>query len=130
MPARGSSRSFRNSRSARWPGPAGPRPGSWTTPSSACPALGWDGLAGADADHLKTTEDVEVTAAVGFTFFTIAPSGFVDAHADDYDEPTLRAKFAGVSEEVRWVDSYKGRSVPLAAGTVVQLDEEACRARP
>src|SRR5207248_6186844 len=41
---------------------------------------GWPGLTGADADHLKTAEDVEVTAAVGFTFFTIDPSAHVDAH--------------------------------------------------
>src|SRR3954452_21992754 len=30
---------------------------------------GWDGRTGADADHLKTTHDVDATAAVGFTFF-------------------------------------------------------------
>src|SRR3954471_23072194 len=34
---------------------------------------GWDGPTGADADHLKTFEDVDATAAVGFTFFTIDP---------------------------------------------------------
>src|SRR4051794_19475682 len=35
---------------------------------------GWSGRTGADADHLKTNEDVDVTAAAGFTFFTIDPS--------------------------------------------------------
>src|ERR1700704_4268015 len=35
---------------------------------------GWTGRSGADADHLKTTQDVDATAAVGFTFFTIDPS--------------------------------------------------------
>src|SRR5689334_17170094 len=39
---------------------------------------GWTGTTGADADHLKTTEDVDATAAVGFTFFTIDPSEHVD----------------------------------------------------
>src|SRR6195952_920121 len=29
-------------------------------------AAGWSGRTGADADHLKTREDVDVTAAVGF----------------------------------------------------------------
>ena len=53
-------------------------------------AAGWKGKTGADADHLKTYEDVEVTAAVGFTFFTIDPSGHVDQHADDYGEQELR----------------------------------------
>src|SRR4051812_20041403 len=44
-------------------------------------AAGWSGPIGADADHLKTPADVDATAAVGFTFFTIDPSGFVDQHA-------------------------------------------------
>src|SRR5947209_9850791 len=38
---------------------------------------GWTGAWGADADHLKTKEDVESLAAAGFTFFTIDPSAFV-----------------------------------------------------
>src|SRR6266436_5767570 len=45
---------------------------------------GWDGICGADADHLKTAEDIERTAAVGFCFFTLDPSGEVDARADDH----------------------------------------------
>src|SRR6218665_3835711 len=53
----------------------------------------WTGKTGADADHLKTYADVEATAAVGFTFFTIDPSGHVDQHADDYSENDLKEKF-------------------------------------
>ena len=87
---------------------------------------GWTGHTGADADHLKTNEDVDVTAAVGFTFFTIDPSGDVDAHADDYDEPTLRDKFRGLLGEVAWVDGYLGRSVKLPTGSRVELTGEAC----
>src|SRR5579884_2995551 len=77
---------------------------------------GWNGRTGADADHLKTPEDVDATAAVGFTFFTIDPSGHVDAHADDHDEPTLRARFADVAGEVGWLKKYQGKSVPLPTG--------------
>src|SRR5688500_2151626 len=33
---------------------------------------------GADADHLKTPQDVDRTAAAGFCFFTIDPSDYVD----------------------------------------------------
>ena len=87
---------------------------------------GWTGRIGADADHLKTPKDVDVTAAVGFTFFTIDPSEHVDAHADDYDEPTLRDKFAAVADEVEWLGKYQGKSIPLATGTTVELDEQAC----
>jgi tagaturonate epimerase len=33
----------------------------------------WHGVHGADADHLKTIEHIESTAAAGFTFFTLDP---------------------------------------------------------
>jgi len=87
---------------------------------------GWAGRVGADADHLKTTEDVDAMAAVGFTFFTIDPSAHVDAHADDYDDLTLRTRFAHVADEVGWVPQYRGKSVTLDNNTVVSLNEEAC----
>ena len=87
---------------------------------------GWTGRSGADADHLKTPADVDATAAVGFTFFTIDPSDHVDAHADDYDETALREKFAAVAGEVEWVAKYQGQSIPLSTGTAVVLDEQAC----
>jgi hypothetical protein len=89
-------------------------------------AAGWSGKIGADADHLKTRQDVDVTAAVGFTFFTIDPSGHVDAHADDHDEVTLRQKYAEIMDDVGWLDRYRGKSIGLATGTTVDIDELAC----
>jgi tagaturonate epimerase len=87
---------------------------------------GWTGRIGADADHLKTPRDVDVTAAVGFTFFTIDPSDHVDAHADDYDEPTVRARFVEIAGQVEWVSKYQGQSITLDTGTTIVLDEQAC----
>ena len=89
-------------------------------------AAGWTGKTGADADHLKTNEDVDRTAAAGFTFFTIDPSDNVDEHADGYDEATLRDKFAAVRNQIDWFDDYKGKSVSLSTGTTVEFDEAAC----
>lgn len=43
---------------------------------------GWDGPVGADADHLKTEDDVDNCLAAGYTFFTIDPGEHVDARAD------------------------------------------------
>ncbi|HEX6985287.1 MAG TPA: tagaturonate epimerase family protein, partial [Planctomycetaceae bacterium] len=86
---------------------------------------GWTGRTGADADHLKTPADVDATAAAGFTFFTIDPSDAVDRHADDYDEATVREKFAAVRDDVPWFDSYAGKSVALPTGTKIELSEEA-----
>ena len=39
---------------------------------------GWQRGMGADADHLKTTADIDACAAAGFTFFTIDPGEHVD----------------------------------------------------
>ncbi|HID24069.1 MAG TPA: hypothetical protein EYP14_16940 [Planctomycetaceae bacterium] len=86
----------------------------------------WIGRTGADADHLKTPEDVEITVAAGFTFFTIDPSDDVDDFADQYDEHTLRQRFRQVAEEVGWVETYRGRRVTLPTGTTIELTEEAC----
>ncbi len=46
---------------------------------------------GADADHLKTPEDVNLMHANGFTFFTIDPSEFVNNDADGLNETALNA---------------------------------------
>lgn len=89
-------------------------------------ASGWEGRIGADADHLKTPEDVDVTAAVGFTFFTIDPSDDVDQRADDYDEATLREKFSTAGDSAPWYDSYLGKSVSLSSGAAIEFSEEAC----
>ena len=89
-------------------------------------AAGWSRKIGADADHLKTPEDVDVTAAVGFTFFTIDPSDDVDQAADDYDEATIRTKFDGVRQSAAWYEDYVGKSIGLSTGTTIELTEEAC----
>ena len=89
-------------------------------------ASGWQGRIGADADHLKTPEDVNVTASAGFTFFTIDPSDYVDQHADDYDETLLRSKFESARACAPWFDQYLGKSIDLPTGRKICLDEEAC----
>lgn len=87
----------------------------------------WTDPIGADADHLKTENDVDVTAAVGFTFFTIDPSGHVDQHADDYDEATLSENFSQVRDEMAWLEDYLEKSVTLANGTTIEFTPEACQ---
>jgi len=86
----------------------------------------WKGLSGADADHLKTLADAEVTAAAGFTFFTIDPSDYVDQLTEKYDEISLRYKFSKLRDQIEWWDDYVGKEVALSTGTRISLDEEAC----
>ncbi|WP_428940177.1 tagaturonate epimerase family protein [Fontivita pretiosa] len=91
----------------------------------AAQEAGWTGPQGADADHLKTEQDIERTAAAGFCFFTIDPSGEVDAHADDYSPSQLAEKFKAVAAEVNWIDTYRGRQIRLPTGTSIDLNEAA-----
>lgn len=90
-------------------------------------SAGYAGPQGADADHLKTPADVDRTADAGFVFFTIDPSGRVDARADDYTPDELSAKFRGVADEAEWVAGYQGKSVRLPTGTTIELTPQACR---
>ncbi|HEX2475292.1 MAG TPA: tagaturonate epimerase family protein [Lacipirellulaceae bacterium] len=85
----------------------------------------WSGDFGADADHLKTTADVDATAAAGFTFFTIDPSGFVDRKAAAYPEAALRDRFADARSSIDWFDHYLGKRVKLPTGATIELDEQA-----
>ena len=57
---------------------------------------GWREGVGADADHLKTTDEIDLCAASGFTFFTIDPGAHVDSAADTDDEAAIRAKYAAL----------------------------------
>lgn len=43
-----------------------------------CLEAGWDGPVGADADHLKTTADIDRCLAAGFSLFTIDVGDFVN----------------------------------------------------
>ncbi|HEX4415293.1 MAG TPA: tagaturonate epimerase family protein [Lacipirellulaceae bacterium] len=85
----------------------------------------WRGVSGADADHLKTRADVDVTAAAGFTFFTIDPSDYVDGNADDYDEATLRERFAQIQGTVPWFSRYLNQRTTLPSGRSFTIDEQA-----
>jgi hypothetical protein len=53
---------------------------------------GWREPWGADADHLKTTQDIDVCVAAGYTFFTIDPGDHVDNEAHTCPEDLLAHK--------------------------------------
>ena len=88
---------------------------------SALAAEGFDGLWGADADHLKTPEDVRRTAAAGFCFFTIDPSAYVANDADRMPQTDLAAAVAarakdGTFEGPGWEAEYLSRPFEVDAG--------------
>jgi tagaturonate epimerase len=60
----------------------------------AVEAAGWDLPWGADADHLKTVEDLAPFVEAGYTFFTVDPSGYVDNMADMDSADALSEKIS------------------------------------
>jgi tagaturonate epimerase len=61
----------------------------------AVEAAGWDAPWGADADHLKTVEDLPPYVEAGYTFYTIDPGAHVDNAADADSLAVLQKKAAG-----------------------------------
>lgn len=54
-------------------------------------AEGWRDGFGSDADHLKSTVDIDNCLAAGFTGFTVDPGDHVDGSADEASEADLMA---------------------------------------
>jgi tagaturonate epimerase len=52
---------------------------------------GWQDGFGADADHLKTTADIDVCSAAGFTFYTIDPGEYVNNDVETMTADALKA---------------------------------------
>jgi len=89
---------------------------------------GYDAGFGSDADHLKTPEDVDLTAAAGFNLFTIDPSPHVDDTVAGADPGLLGAKFEkllfdGVPGAREWRKKYAG--LTFSAGAVEITFDEA-----
>jgi len=57
---------------------------------------GWREPWGADADHLKTTDDVTLCVAAGYTFYTVDPGDHVDNEAHTAPLERLRDKVAAL----------------------------------
>jgi hypothetical protein len=65
----------------------------------AVEAAGWEAPWGADADHLKTLEDIPPFVEAGYTFFTVDPGEYVDNAADTDPPDLLERKAAGLDWE-------------------------------
>ena len=57
----------------------------------------WDSPWGADADHLKTLDDIHPFVEAGYTFFTVDPGEYVDNSADTDSLEMLEHKVASVN---------------------------------
>ena len=61
---------------------------------------GWRGGFGADADHLKTTDDIDTCFKEGFTLYTVDPSDHIENAADSDSGQKLRARFEALPWDI------------------------------
>lgn len=108
------------------------------TPEAVMDAATWgvlqegytDGF-GSDADHLQQPEDLDRTAAAGFTMFTIDPGLHVVNEADTLPAADLETRLSSLDydllgstpEEFR--SRYEGRTFPLEGGGAVALEGDS-----
>lgn len=83
----------------------------------------WQQAHAADADHLKSTADIDATAEAGFTFFTLDPSADVDQQADDYSADEVTNRFEQLGDAGHWAADYRDRKVKLQGGSDLVFDE-------
>jgi len=90
---------------------------------------GWRHPVGADADHLKTTDDVDLCLAAGYTMFTIDPGDHVQDDADSLHGAALRDAFA---QRPPWaaLDTDPSDVVARLSGTALDLGDRILRFGP
>jgi len=86
---------------------------------------------GADAEHLKTSHDVDATLSAGFRMFTVDPGDFVDDSAVSDDAGTLEMRLG----EISWAEletteadcrrAFLGRRFQVGHDMALRFDEES-----
>jgi len=84
---------------------------------------GWREGVGADADHLKTTADIDACLAAGYTFFTIDPGEHVDNSAETASLADLRAAAEKLPSDLRPLTSGLYSKFFNIEGHVITFDE-------
>jgi hypothetical protein len=97
----------------------------------ALQAQDWNSAWGADADHLKTRDDVFLMANAGFTFFTIDPSEYVDNRADEYSQDVLETavqdalQFGAWESDAQLQSLYLNTSFEVGDGLTLRFGRES-----
>jgi hypothetical protein len=89
---------------------------------------GYEEQWGADADHLKTEDDVQNMVNAGFTFFTIDPSAHVDDKANEYSVAELQQQFDALDDGQELAERYADQTFQAEEYSVAISREELQRA--
>jgi hypothetical protein len=95
---------------------------------------GWREGFGADADHLKTPEDIDSFVSAGYTFFTIDPGEYVDNHAETDAQNVISQKLEALPWDVLettakdFLKRFTGKYIDLGSNKIEISEEAAGRA--
>ncbi len=82
----------------------------------AVEAADWDGSWGADADHLKSLDDLQPFVDAGYTFYTVDPGSYIDQAADTDSVEVLKSKITGWIDWAELASLYLGMvNIPCVA---------------
>lgn len=84
----------------------------------------WRDGYGADADHLKTTDDIDVCLKAGYSFFTVDPGEFVDNRAENADLKSLRQYAKDLPTELHMEHSGLLNKIIIAKHLSLTFDEK------
>ncbi|XEC96386.1 tagaturonate epimerase family protein [Paenibacillus tarimensis] len=85
---------------------------------------GYEDGFGADGDHLKVEQDIQMSLELGFTMLTLDCSEYIDNEIEGLDEAALKAKYAALPEDKRrhYESNYLDRSFEVGEH-VIRFDE-------
>lgn len=95
---------------------------------------GWRGSVGADADHLKTFEDIDSCVRMGYSFYTFDPGAYVDSRADTIEPAALTELVEALpwdvlaSSPADLMRTYSERAIALESRKLTISAEEVLRA--
>ena len=95
---------------------------------------GWREQVGADADHLKTPDDIDACAEAGYSFFTIDPGDYVDGSAhtaspDEVMDKVAALPWAGLeTTQSDLLARYADKTLELETGALTFDRERVLRA--
>ena len=96
--------------------------------------FGWHDGFGADADHLKTVDDLNAFIKAGYSFFTIDPGEYVDNSAETLSGKGLQAKLTATlwenpeTTQMDLLSRLSGRSINFEEFSLTFSAEEIMRA--
>jgi len=95
--------------------------------SNALRKATYQGVWSADADHIKSQEEVNVAAGAKFVIYTIDPSDHVDLSIDSLSFEEVADQHDQSKGEFNWADQYIGRTISIEDGPLIELNEDSVK---